>query len=73
MSGDGEAWPALASNGVLNGTGPVQYTAALPDTTLADDVASGAPVVVTDTNRRRVTQVTADQNYLSETLTRVRT
>jgi arabinofuranan 3-O-arabinosyltransferase len=70
LSGDGDAWPQLASSGLLAGTEPVEYTAALSEAALEERLRTGASLVVSDTNRRRVTQVTADRNYLSQTLSR---
>jgi len=69
VSGDGDAWPALAQDGLLTNAGPVRYTAALSTPQLEQSISAGAPVVITDTNRRRVTQVTSARNFVSHTLT----
>lgn len=53
VSGDGEAWPSLATTGFLSSLGPVRYTGSAPRTDLAEQLAQGATLVVTDTNRRR--------------------
>lgn len=55
VAGDGAAWPRLAERGWLDGGRALAYSADLEGTELADAVAAGAPVVVTDTNRRRLT------------------
>ena len=52
VSGDGEAWPTLAARGELDGR-TVRYTGDLDATQLAAALDDGAPLVVTDTNRRR--------------------
>ncbi|HEV3451687.1 MAG TPA: alpha-(1-_3)-arabinofuranosyltransferase family protein [Acidimicrobiia bacterium] len=68
LSGSGEAWPALSSDGTLAAVGAVRYTAASSAGTLRPLLAAGARVVVTDTNRRQVTQVTTLRNFVSPTL-----
>lgn len=68
VSGDGDAWPRLANDGTLNTVGPVRYTAALSGAELRSLVPQHAPIVITDTNRRRVTQVTTSRNVISHTL-----
>lgn len=55
VDGDGEAWPRLAERGWLDGGRGLVYAAELGDGALAAALAGGAPIVVTDTNRRRVT------------------
>ncbi len=55
VSGDGAAWPALAASGALDGGNPIRYTPQLSITELRHELERGAPVVITDTNRRRAT------------------
>ena len=67
VSGDGMAWPSLATAGLLTGTSPVQYSGSLDDSGLTAAFATGAPLVVTDTNRRRLRVVVGhdpDYSYL---------
>ncbi len=57
VSGDGDAWPGLARGGILAQGGPVRYTGAATTTELEQLLARGSPVVVTDTDRRRVRNI----------------
>lgn len=68
VSGDGEAWFQLASEGLLDRRQALRYSAAMDDDELADALVGGAPVVVTDTNRRRDTLVTRFGEISSHTL-----
>lgn len=68
ISGDGDAWPRLSSDGTLDAEGPVRYTAALAPMELSRLIAEGAGIVITDTNRRRVTSITTSRNLVSYTL-----
>ena len=68
VAGAGDAWPTLSAAGLLDGP-PIAYTGAADDDVLRKLVASGAPVVVTDGNRRRAKQATAGRNRQSPTLT----
>ncbi|MEZ5142819.1 MAG: alpha-(1-_3)-arabinofuranosyltransferase family protein [Acidimicrobiales bacterium] len=54
VSGDGAAWPELASLGALDGDRPVVYSGALEPSELQDLLRQGAPLYITDTNRRRL-------------------
>jgi hypothetical protein len=67
VSGGGDSWPSLASAGLLGGP-PVAYTGAAPDEVLRGMIDSGSNVVVTDGNRRRVTQSGAGRPHISPTL-----
>jgi arabinofuranan 3-O-arabinosyltransferase len=58
VAGDGNAWFRLAAQGLLNGRGPLRYTAESDDDALKGALAAGSEVVVTDTNRRQVTLLT---------------
>ena len=67
VSGDGQAWPGLAAGGQLNGSAPVQYTGSLDSAAIAAVLSGGSPLVITDTNRRRLRVVIdheADYSYL---------
>jgi arabinofuranan 3-O-arabinosyltransferase len=68
VSGDGNAWPVLAQTGALDGANPVRYTGDLSAHDAATAVASGAPVVITDSNRRRIAEVAGFGERFSETL-----
>jgi len=54
LSGDAFSWPSLVRAGMLNGDNPIAYTAELTVDQLLDDLDKGAPVVITDSNRRRL-------------------
>ena len=54
VSGDGHAWPELSVAGLLDRTGPIRYTDDVSNTTLAEALDDGAPLAITDTNRRRI-------------------
>lgn len=69
VSGDGEAWPELAGNGLLQLLGPVRYTGRIDGTTLRRELEKGAMVAVTDTNRRRSTAFGAQAVTLSRSVT----
>lgn len=60
VAGDGAAWPVLAVEGLLDGTGPVRYTGDLTERQLAAALSEGARLVVSDTNRRRVESIPLD-------------
>jgi len=60
VSGGGGAFVSLAAAGLLDDAGPVRYTAATPTGRTTELLAQGAGVVVTDTNRRRLTIVTGE-------------
>jgi arabinofuranan 3-O-arabinosyltransferase len=60
VSGDGAAWPPLASAGDLDNDGPVRYTAAMSANQLSGALDSGSRLVITDTNRRRVESILRD-------------
>ena len=67
VSGDGFAWPGLAATGLLGGTGPVEYTGGLDTPGLQAGLDRGSPVVVTDSNRRRLrllVEYDPDYSYL---------
>ena len=68
VSGNGDAWPALARDGLLNDGRPVAYSGDLSTTDLIRALDSGSPVVVTDTNRRRLVEVSGPRRRLSYTL-----
>ncbi len=57
VAGDGDAWPGLAAVGLLRTAGPVRYTGAASTPELETALAAGAPVVISDTNRRRVREI----------------
>lgn len=67
VSGDGYAWPGLATSGLLGGDAPMQYTGSLDGSALQAALEAGSPLVVTDTNRRRLRVVVGhepDYSYL---------
>jgi arabinofuranan 3-O-arabinosyltransferase len=68
VSGDGSAWPGLAASGdLLDRT--VRYTGDLDVEELRSALGAGAPVVVTDTNRRRASGLGALRRSPGPTLT----
>lgn len=68
VSGSGEAWAGLAELGLLEGTGPVRYTPDLTAAEATEALEAGGEVVVTDTNRRRLTVVSGFEVDRSRTL-----
>ena len=58
VSGDGYAWPGLARSGAMTSGRPIAYTGDLGAEELAAAVGAGTRVVVSDTNRRRLTLLT---------------
>jgi arabinofuranan 3-O-arabinosyltransferase len=66
--GDGDAIPALAAAGLVDGTQPLRFLADLDDESFARAVADGGRVVLTDTNRRRAWDVNRTANATSATL-----
>jgi len=61
VSGDGYAWPGLAGSGLLAGDAPLEYSGSLDGTALETALSAGSPLVVTDTNRRRLRVVVAHE------------
>ncbi len=68
VSGDGGAWPVAAAAGVLDGQRPVAYTGDLDAASLLQALDDGSPLVVTDTNRRRLTRIRGAVPTQSHTL-----
>jgi arabinofuranan 3-O-arabinosyltransferase len=68
LSGSGEGWFTLAADDLLGTGGPVRSTASTEPGVLAGDLAGGASLVVTDSNRRTVTLVTGSGSSDSHTL-----
>jgi arabinofuranan 3-O-arabinosyltransferase len=68
VSGDGEGLVSLSATGALNNTPGFRFTASTSTDDLRNLLAAGSPVVITDTNRRRATQVTSSHNLTSYTL-----
>lgn len=68
VAGDGDAIPALAGLGLIDGTEPLQLLGDLDDEAFARAVADGGRVVLTDTNRRRAWDVNRTSNATSATL-----
>lgn len=54
VSGDGFAWPGMARAGLLDGAQPLTFTGDLSSAELTTDLEAGAPLVITDANRRRL-------------------
>jgi len=61
VSGDGEALPLLARNDRLDTTQPVRFTGSMTPSEIRSAVEGGAPVLITDTNRRVVEYITMSQ------------
>lgn len=53
-SGDANGWPSMARAGLLSSGAPVAYTGDTTPEQLAEDLRAGSPLVVTDSNRRRL-------------------
>lgn len=68
LAGDGDAWPAIAGEGLLDDGRPIRYTADTSAPELAGLLSEGAPLVITDTNRRQVTASTRFGAVQSHTL-----
>ncbi len=68
VSGDGAAWPGLAAAGLLDDGRPVVYSGDLDPAALTEAFESGSPLVVTDTNRRRLTRIRGAVPTRSHTL-----
>jgi arabinofuranan 3-O-arabinosyltransferase len=68
VSGDGFGWAAMAQAGLLDGAQPVAFTAGRDRSGLLADLEAGSPLVVTDSNRRRLRVVLAYEADYSHTL-----
>ena len=69
VSGDGWAYPSLAQSSLLpDGGPPVEYTASLEPDQLAERLEAGSPLVITDTNRRRLRVMLSYEPDYSHTL-----
>jgi arabinofuranan 3-O-arabinosyltransferase len=68
VSGDGDAWPELADADLLDDLGPVRYTGRLTDAELRRTLATGATLVITDTNRRVVDVFGAPRETVDTTI-----
>lgn len=68
VSGDGAAWVSLAENDMLAGARPTVFSAAAGSDELASMFESGSPLMVTDTNVRRVRSSTATATVQSSAL-----
>ena len=68
VSGGGEAWIGLGYRDLLDSSPPVAFTGGLSEERLADFLRDGSSLRITDTNRRRVRQVTSERNFSSQTL-----
>lgn len=54
VSGDAFAWPGLARAGLLTDDAPIAYTGDADAARMAADLEAGSPLLVTDSNRRRL-------------------
>ena len=68
LSGDGGGWLLAAQDGLLDDERPVVYSGDLTPTALAAALESGSPLLVTDTNRRRLTRIRGAVPTRSHTL-----
>ena len=68
LSGDGGGWLLAAQEGLLDDGRPVAYSGDQSPTELARALESGSPLVVTDTNRRRLTRIRGAVPTQSHTL-----
>jgi hypothetical protein len=53
MAGDGAGWFLAASSGLLDSGAPLAHADASTDDELVDELSSGSPVLITDSNVRR--------------------
>lgn len=66
-SGDATGWIALAQAGLLSGDAPIAYTASSDPAEMTTMLQHGSPLVITDSNRRRLRVLLsyeADYSYL---------
>jgi arabinofuranan 3-O-arabinosyltransferase len=68
VSGDGAAWLGLTSRGLLDTDAPVTYSGALDPAGVQAGLERGAPLLVTDTNRRRLRVLLGYEPDYSHTL-----
>ncbi|HEX7132839.1 MAG TPA: alpha-(1-_3)-arabinofuranosyltransferase family protein [Iamia sp.] len=68
VEGGGDAWPVLADLGLLDDERPLAFAGSRTDSDLADALTAGSPLVVTDTNRRRLTLIRGPGPVASEVL-----
>ena len=68
VAGDGAAWYELAAAGQLTSPAPVQYTGTLDPASLQSLLEEGAPLTITDTNRRRLRVLLGYEPDYSHTL-----
>ena len=68
VAGDGSALALIGAEGAAEDARPVRFSAELADDELLDAITGGGPVVVTDTNRRRVVRIRGAVPTVSETL-----
>jgi len=68
VEGGGDAWPILADLGLLEGDRPLAFAGSRSTSDLEAQLADGSPLVVTDTNRRRLTLIRGPGPVASEVL-----
>lgn len=68
VDGGGDAWPVLARLGLLDGDRALRFAGQADDAELQAALERGAPLVVTDTNRRRLTLIRGPGPTSSEVL-----
>jgi arabinofuranan 3-O-arabinosyltransferase len=68
VAGDGDGLVTLAARGMIDGRRATMFTAAMQVDELREAVGAGAPIVITDSNRRRIERVTTTRNLASATL-----
>ena len=68
VDGGGDAWPVLADLGLLDDDRPLAFAGSRSDDELAAALEAGSPLVVTDTNRRRLTLIRGPGPVASEVL-----
>lgn len=68
VAGDGAAWYELAAAGQLTSPAPLQYTGTLDPAALQTLLEEGAPLTITDTNRRRLRVLLGYEPDYSHTL-----
>lgn len=68
VSGDGDGLVSLAARGMIDGSRSTSLTGRLDAGALSEALEQGAPLAITDSNRRRVERVTTARTVASETL-----
>ena len=69
VSGDAEAWGLLSKTGRLDNDRPFRFSGSMSDSEIGQAIKAGAPIVVTDTNRRRSSSFSSVDRLLATDVT----